>query len=162
VAEIAGASAFAGSAAPSPPATAAALAALDLVGDGPRRVAKLQSNAGILRDALAEHGMRVTGSDTHVMALPAGGLAGAARFCAVALEEGALVEAVAPPELGEGGARVRMAVMASHTRAELAGAAGALERALGRAGLPDDDVLTPRGADVPQGGVFDVETRLAA
>ena len=162
VAEIAGASALAGSAAPSPPATAAALAALDLVGDGPRRVAKLQANAGILRDALTEHGMRVTGSDTHVMALPAGRLGGAARFCAAALEEGALVEAIAPPELGEGDARVRMSVMASHTRAELAGAAGALERALDRVGLPDGDVLTARGADAPQGGVFDVETRLAA
>jgi 7-keto-8-aminopelargonate synthetase-like enzyme len=162
VAEVAGASPIAASAAPTPPASAAALAALDLLGEGPRRVAKLQGNAGILRDALAEHGMRVTGSDSHVMALAAGGSAGAARFCAAALEEGVLVEAVAPPEHGDGGARVRMAVMATHTRAELVGAARALERALGRAGLPDGDVITPSGADVPEQRIFDVDARLAA
>ena len=55
-----------------------------------------------------------------------------------------------------------MAVMASHTRAELAGAAVALDRALGRAGLPDGDVPTSSGADRQDGGIFDLETRLAA
>jgi glycine C-acetyltransferase/8-amino-7-oxononanoate synthase len=149
--------ALAASAAPSPPATAAALAALDLVGEGQRRVAKLQANAGILRDALVATGLRVTAAETHVMSVAAGGPAGAARFCAAALEEGVLVEAIAPPALGEGDARVRTRVMASHTRPELAGAAAALDRALGRAGLPEGDVVTPWGPDE-----LDVETRLAA
>jgi 7-keto-8-aminopelargonate synthetase-like enzyme len=96
VAAISTASPLAGSAAPPPPACAAALAALDLLGEGRRRVAKLQGNAGILRDALAAHGMRVTGSDSHLMALAAGDFADAGRFCAAALDAGVLVEAVAP------------------------------------------------------------------
>ena len=95
-------------------------------------------------------------------AVAAGAPADAARFCAAALEEGVLVEATAPPALGEGGARVRMAVMASHTRAELVGAAVALDRALGRAARPEGDVVTPWGADVQEGGIFDVQARLAA
>jgi hypothetical protein len=55
-----------------------------------------------------------------------------------------------------------MAVMASHTRAELASAAAALDRALGRAGLHGGDVQAHAGAGGQDGGVFDLETRLAA
>jgi glycine C-acetyltransferase/8-amino-7-oxononanoate synthase len=156
---VGGATALAHSSAPSPPASAAALAALDLVGENPRRVAKLQANAGILRDALVATGLQVTGSDTHVLSVAATTPAAAARFRDVALEEGVLVEAMAPPALAEGTARVRMAVMASHTRAELVGAAAALDRALGRAGLLDGGPSATAGADR---GVFDLETRLAA
>ena len=97
-----------------------------------RRVAKLQANAGILRDALARdrpggHRLR------HARHGRRGRRAGETpRASATSRSRRAsLVEAIAPPALAEGGARVRMAVMASHTRAELAGAAA---RAGSRAG----------------------------
>jgi glycine C-acetyltransferase/8-amino-7-oxononanoate synthase len=153
---------LAASSAPSPPASAAALAALTLVADGQRRVAKLQSNAGILRDALAGQGLQVTGSTTQVMALHAGAEALAARFCRAALEEGVIVEALAPPGLADEGARVRVTVMASHARAELGSAAEALGRAARRAGLPDATVQSPSVVSEPAARVFDVEARLAA
>ena len=142
----AGASALAGSAAPSPPASAAALAALGQLGDGHRRVAKLQANAGIMRDALASEGLEVTGSETQVMSLAAADEEDARRFCAVALGEGVVVEPIAPPALAEGGARVRLAVMSSHARPELVAAAQALARA----------------AESRPTGFFDAESRLAA
>jgi len=142
----AGASALAGSAAPSPPASAAALAALGQLCDGHRRVAKLQANAGIMRDALAAEGLEVTGSETQVMSLAAADDADARRFCAAALEEGVVVEPIAPPALTEGGARVRLAVMSSHAGPELVAAA----RALGRA------------AERRVTGLYDAESRLAA
>lgn len=142
----AGASALAGSAAPSPPASAAALAALGQLGDGHRRVAKLQANAGIMRDALASEGLEVTGSETQVMSLAAADDEDARRFCAVALGEGVVVEPIAPPALAEGGARVRLAVMSSHARPELVAAAQALARA----------------AESRPTGFFDAESRLAA
>jgi glycine C-acetyltransferase/8-amino-7-oxononanoate synthase len=145
-----GAGALAGSAAPSPPACAAALAALALVGQAERRVAKLQANAGVLRDALAAEGLPVTGSETHVMALAAADEPAARAMCAAALVEGVVVEAVAPSGLVEDGARVRLAVMASHAHADLVGAARGLGRAAAGAGL--------RGAH----GVFDAEDRMAA
>jgi glycine C-acetyltransferase/8-amino-7-oxononanoate synthase len=158
----ASAACLAASSAPSPPASAAALAALALVTDGHRRVAKLQSNAGILRDALAKQGLHVTGSTTQVMALHAGPEALAARFCVAALEEGVIVEAGATPSLADEGARVRIAVMASHARTELGAAAEALARAARRAGLPDGTVHTPSAVSEPAVRVFDVEARLAA
>ncbi len=150
VREAAAASSLAGSAAPSPPASAAALAALGELGDGHRRVAKLQSNAGILRDALAAEGLDAADSDTQVMALAAGDMTRARRLCAAALEEGVLVEPIEAPALAGGEARVRVAVMSSHAHAELGAAAAALGRAARRAG------------DVRATGVFDVEARLAA
>jgi 7-keto-8-aminopelargonate synthetase-like enzyme len=159
---VASAACLAGSSAPSPPASAAALAALALVGDGQRRVAKLQSNGGILRDALAAQHLQVTGSTTQVMALDAGQDALAARFCAAALEEGVIVEAVAAPSLADLRPRVRVAVMASHARAELGAAAEALGRAARRAGLPDGTVQPPSVVSEPAARVFDVEARLAA
>jgi glycine C-acetyltransferase/8-amino-7-oxononanoate synthase len=146
-----GAAALTGSAAPTPPASAAAHAALGLVADAERRVARLQANAGVLRDALATHGLRVTGSETHVMALDVGDEATAHRMCAVAQEEGVLVEPVAAPALAPGSARIRMSVMSSHTRDELEDAAAGLARAALRARL---------GATA--GGIYDAESRLAA
>jgi glycine C-acetyltransferase/8-amino-7-oxononanoate synthase len=148
--EVAAAGSLAGSAAPTPPASAAALAALAELGDGQRRVAKLQANAGILRDALAGEGLQVTGSDTQVMALAVGDLPTARLLCAAALEEGVVVEAIERPAPAGDEALVRLAVMSSHTRAELAAAAAALGRAARRTGGPRPT------------GVFDVEARLAA
>ncbi len=148
------ASALAGSAAPSPPASAAALAALGQLGDGHRRVAKLQANAGILRDALAGENVRVTGSESQVMAIAAASETAARRFCAVALEEGVVVEPIAPPALADEGARVRMAVMSSHAQPELVAAARALGRAAARLGVHEDEGRP--------GAFFDAESRLAA
>jgi glycine C-acetyltransferase/8-amino-7-oxononanoate synthase len=154
--------ALAGSAAPSPPASAAAFAALALVGDGDRRLARLQANAGVLRDALAREGLPVTGSDTHVMALAAHDEDAARRMSTAALEEGVVVEAVDQPPLAEGAARVRIAVMATHAHADLGGAAQALGRAARRAGLDVGIHPGPSRTSGRAGGIFDVEARLAA
>jgi 7-keto-8-aminopelargonate synthetase-like enzyme len=99
-----------------------------------------------MREALAAEGLTVTGSETQVMSLAAADEADARRFCAAALEEGVVVEPIAPPALTDGGARVRLAVMSSHARPELVAAAQALGRA------------AERGAT----GFFDAESRLAA
>ena len=139
----AGASALAGSAAPSPPASAAALAALGQLGDGHRRVAKLQANAGIMRDALAGEGLDVTGSETQVMSLAAADDADARRFCAAALEEGVVVEPIAPPALARG-RRSRAAgrdVVARRARARRRGAG-----ARSRRGAPRDRAVRRRAA----------------
>ena len=44
------------STAPAPPSVAGAMAALELLREQPRRVEKLQRNAAVLREALAERG----------------------------------------------------------------------------------------------------------
>ncbi len=123
------------STAPPPVAVAAAMAALELLESEPRRVEKLLANAETLRAELAREGFEVAGSSAHVVPLLVGDAEPAARIVEHALEQGVFAEAVLPPGVPDGAARVRLAVMASHTRAELRDAARALARAALRAGV---------------------------
>jgi 8-amino-7-oxononanoate synthase len=119
------------STAPPPPAVAAALAALELLVEQPRRVEKLKANADALRDELAREGFEVAGSTTQIVPLIVGDAGLAMRACEAGLERGVFAQAIRPPTVPEGTSRLRLAVMASHTKAELREAA----RALGRAAL---------------------------
>jgi glycine C-acetyltransferase/8-amino-7-oxononanoate synthase len=136
-----------------PVAAAAAMAALDLLEEQPRRVDKLRANAEALRDGLAREGFEVSGAAAHVVPLVVGDADLACRIVDHALELGVFAEAVRPPAVPDGTARVRLSVMASHTRQELRGAATALGRAALRAGFRP-------GAGIPVAAahVFDGES----
>jgi glycine C-acetyltransferase/8-amino-7-oxononanoate synthase len=135
-----------------PVAAAAAMAALDLLEEQPRRVEKLRANAEALRDGLAREGFEVSGAAAHVIPLVVGDADLACRIVDHALELGVFAEAVRPPAVPEGTARVRVSTMASHTRQELRGAATALGRAALRAGFRPGAGLPVAAA---QGAVFD-------
>ena len=124
-----------------PPVAAAALAALELLGEQPARVDKLQANAGILRDALAREGFDVAGSTTQIVPLIIGDASTAMRICEAALEGGVFAQAIRPPTVPEGTSRLRLAVMASHTKGELREAARVLGRAALQAGFRPDDAI---------------------
>ncbi len=117
------------STAPPPPAVAGALAALELLVEQPRRVEKLQANADVLRDELAREGFEVAGSTTHIIPLIVGDAGLAISICEAGLERGVFAQAIRPPTVPAGTSRLRLAVMASHTKAELREAAQALGRA---------------------------------
>jgi glycine C-acetyltransferase/8-amino-7-oxononanoate synthase len=117
------------STAPPPPAVAGALAALELLVEQPRRVEKLQANADVLRDELAREGFEVAGSTTQIVPLIVGDAGLAMAICEAGLERGVFAQAIRPPTVPEGTSRLRLAVMASHTKAELRDAAKALGRA---------------------------------
>ncbi len=121
------------STAPPPPAVAGALAALELLVEQPRRVDKLQANSDALRDELAREGFEVAGSTTQIVPLIVGDAGLAMRICEAGLERGVFAQAIRPPTVPEGTSRLRLAVMASHTKAELRDAA----RAIGRAALQE-------------------------
>jgi glycine C-acetyltransferase/8-amino-7-oxononanoate synthase len=123
------------STAPAPVAVAAALAALELLEEQPRRVEKLQANADVLRDELAREGFEVTGATTHVVPVLVGRPELALRIVEAALDDGVLAEAVVPPLVPDGAARLRVAAMASHSRSELREAAQVLGRAALRCGF---------------------------
>jgi 8-amino-7-oxononanoate synthase len=123
------------STAPPPVAVAAAMAALELLELEPRRVERLLANAETLRAALAREGFEVAGASTHVVPLVVGDAEPAARLVDDALEQGVFAEAVVPPGVPDAAARLRLAVMASHTRTELREAARVLARAALRAGV---------------------------
>jgi len=123
------------STAPPPPAAAGALAALELLVEQPRRVEKLQANADTLRDELAREGFEVAGSTTQIVPVIVGEAALAMKLCEAAIERGVFAQAIRPPTVPEGTSRLRIAVMASHTRAELRDAAQALGRAAMQVGF---------------------------
>jgi 8-amino-7-oxononanoate synthase len=126
---------FSGSTAPPPPAVAGAMAALELLREQPRRVEKLQANADVLRTELAREGFDVAGADAHVVSIVVGDAPLAVRIAEHALEQGVYIGAVRPPDVAAGCARLRLAVMASHTKSELRDAARVLGRAALRAGF---------------------------
>src|SRR5688572_31516260 len=142
------------STAPSPVAIAAAMAALDLLEEQPRRIEKLQANADALRDGLAREGFDTVGAQGHVITIVVGDAERAQRIVDAAVDQGAFIEAVLPPAVPEGTARLRLAVMASHTRPELREAASSVARACVRSGFrPGEGV--PVAAAQERGRVFD-------
>jgi 8-amino-7-oxononanoate synthase len=149
---------FVYSTAPSPPVAAGALAALELLAREPQRVERLRANAATLRAELHREGFDVSGSTTQIVPIVVGDAARAMRMCEVALEGGVFAQAIRPPTVPDGTSRLRLAVMASHSRDELREAARVLGRAALRvgfrpaAGVPA--VAAREGAARP----FDAET----
>ncbi len=122
------------STAPSPPAVAGALAALDLLQERPHRVQRLRSNARALRRALADEGFPVTDVEMQIVPLIVGEERAAMRLCQEAIERGVFAQAIRPPTVAAGSSRLRLTAMASHTVSELQMAArvfGDAARALG-------------------------------
>jgi glycine C-acetyltransferase/8-amino-7-oxononanoate synthase len=157
------------SSAPAPPATAAALAALNLLEERPQLVTKLQANARTLRGELQRHGFELAGSPSHIVPIPVGDPSLTTAVWHAALERGVLAEAVRPPAVIAMAASLRLSVMASHRRRELERAAAALGAAAKAAGFdpasvafePALDSIAPAERPV---AIFDVEQaeRLAA
>src|SRR5262249_33001549 len=119
------------STAPAPPLAAGALAALELIQAQPERGARLRANSATRRGGRHAEGLAASGSTTQNVPLVVGDAHQAMRMCELALEGGVFAQAIRPPTVPEGTSRLRLAVMASHSREELREAA----RVLGRAAL---------------------------
>ena len=143
-----------------PMAVAAAMAALDLIDEQPRRVEKLQDNADTLREALAREGFEVAGSTTQIIPLIVGEAATAVRVAEAALEQGVFAQAIRPPTVPEGTSRLRLAVMASHTRSELKEAAQVLARAALKAGVRPSATVPMAEAQSSRHVLFDGASEL--
>ena len=139
-----------------PPAVAGALVALEILREQPERVDRLQRNGQVLRDALDDHGVTAGASETHIVPLVVGDAHDAMDACERALARGIFAQAIRPPTVSDGTSRLRLAVMASHTRSELRSAAGVLVNALGMTGArraaaaqePETAPAPPRRAKV--------------
>ena len=137
-----------------PPAVAAAMAALELLREQPRRVEKLQRNArGAARGADRAGACRRAGSRRQIVPLVVGDADAAMRACERALERGVFAQAIRPPTVPAGTSRLRLAVMASHTKSELRDAAGVLARG-GAPGRAAPGRGAPRHREPPR-RVFD-------
>jgi glycine C-acetyltransferase/8-amino-7-oxononanoate synthase len=113
-----------------PPQVAAAMAALELLREEPRRVERVQRNSRILRDALGEHGLPTVGGDTPVVPVIVGDADAAVAASERALERGVFAQAIRPPTVPVGSSRLRLTVMASHTKSELRDAAKVIVKAV--------------------------------
>jgi len=138
-----------------PPAVAAAMASLSLLQEEPWRVEKLQAKSAIFRDALADEGYPASMSETQIVPLVVGDPDDALEVSRVALEAGVFVQAIRPPTVPEGTSRLRIAVMSSHSGAELRSAAKVLARAARGVGAPRPMAVAPEAAAPVRGRLFD-------
>jgi 8-amino-7-oxononanoate synthase len=111
------------STAPPPPAVAAAGAALDLLGERPALVDRLQVNAAALRDGLRAEGLEPIGAETQIVPLLVGEADDAMTLCERLLREGVFAQAIRPPTVPPGTCRLRLTTMATHRIADLRHAA---------------------------------------
>lgn len=114
-----------------PPLAAAALAALDIVEREPERRRRLADNARTLRGALAAMGYDVAGGVTPIIPVRAGDSGAAVRLSERLLAAGVFVQAIRPPTVPPGTARLRVTVMATHSDGDLATAQRAFAAAHG-------------------------------
>ena len=124
------------STAPAPVAVAAAMAALDLLEEQPRRIESCAPTPPSLRDGLAREGFDVTGCDSHIVPLVVGDAELAQRIVDAAVDEGVFCEAVLPPG-GAGGNRAAAARGDGlpHAAGAARGGASSLARAAMRCGF---------------------------
>jgi glycine C-acetyltransferase len=80
----------------------------------------------VLRDALRDERLQTGDSETQIVPLIVGDAAATVTACERALKKGVFAQAIRPPTVPDGTSRLRLAVMASHTGAELKQAAKAL------------------------------------
>jgi hypothetical protein len=96
----------------------------------------------------------VSGSETQIVPLIVGEAGLAMRICETALEHGVFAQAIRPPTVADGTSRLRLAVMASHTRGELRDAARVLAQAALRNGFrPSSSVPVAAAQSAPAASV---------
>jgi len=119
-----------------PPSTAAAaLAALDIVTDEPERRERLKKNASFMKNGLAGLGFDTGDTKTPIIPLMAGSAERACSMMEALFEEGIFAQAIRPPTVPEGRARVRVTVTSEHDMGDLEKVLGAFEVAGKKAGL---------------------------
>lgn len=103
-----------------PPAVMAmAIAAIDLVKCEPERRERLWSNCRILSEGLRAQGFHLGASASPILPLIIGDAGKCMRFSEQLLSRGIFAQGIRPPTVPEGTSRLRITVMATHTRAHI-------------------------------------------
>jgi 8-amino-7-oxononanoate synthase len=103
----------------SPGNVAAAGAALTLLENEPSLTQRVLDNAKYLRLGFKRLGFDTRNSETQIIPVMVGDAAGALKMSGLLLDEGVLATAVRPPTVPDGTCRIRVTVMATHTRQDL-------------------------------------------
>lgn len=116
----------------SPATLAAADAALTIIEEEPERVTRLRKNTEALISALRKEGITAV-SDSAIVPILIGDEIMAMRTAGLLYEDGIFLSAIRYPTVAKGSARLRAAVMATHTEEEMRGAAKKIAAAVKRA-----------------------------
>ena len=108
---------------------AAAKRALELIEEEPWRVERLQENISFFCGRLREHGVEAA-SETAIIPIRIGEEEKAVKVSERLLEQGFFIPAIRYPTVKKGEAMLRAALMATHTKEELAAAAAAIARTI--------------------------------
>lgn len=128
---------FSTSLAPAP--LAAARAALTILRTEPQRVQRLQENTRTFCAALAKNGIQAEASSA-IVPIIIGDEGRAMRIAQKLYENGIFLTAIRYPTVAQGKARLRAAIMATHTAAELQAAAGKIAAAIRSVPIKEDGV----------------------
>lgn len=113
--------------APPPAVVAAGLAALPLIDEEPERRKRLRENVCFFRESLQSLGFRTGDSQTQIIPILIGDNQLTMTFSQRLFQEGVYVPGIRPPTVPRGKGRLRVSLMATHTRSDLEKALGALE-----------------------------------
>jgi glycine C-acetyltransferase/8-amino-7-oxononanoate synthase len=112
-----------------PPASvAAALAAFDVLEQEPGLREQLQKNTAFMHKELSSLGFDYGGSQTQIIPIMAGEAETALAMAAELRQQGIFLQAIRPPTVPKGVARLRLTVTALHTQQELEQTVEALEK----------------------------------
>jgi 8-amino-7-oxononanoate synthase len=118
--------------APSPSASAAAMASLELIEKDPRPRKKLWDHSRFLRKGLEGIGFSLMGSEGPIIPVAVGDTRRAIRFGDALMREGIFAPAIRPPTVPKGTDRIRFSVTAAHTRKDLERLLAVLKKARAR------------------------------
>lgn len=113
-----------------PSVCAAAKKAIDIIEENPGLIKKLWQNTSIITKGLREAGFDTMGSSTPIIPVLMGDNHRALEASRSLLEEGVFVQAIRPPTVPEGTARLRVTVTAAHSGEDLESALAALKGAI--------------------------------
>jgi len=103
----------------SPSAIEAAREGISIIQNEPERREQLLNNAKYLRLKLQESGFVVKEGETPIISLLIGDSHEAIQFSEKLMDEGVFIPAIRPPTVPKGSSRLRITVMATHTKEQL-------------------------------------------
>lgn len=115
----------------SPVTVAANIAGLEIIESEPELVERLQHNSKFFCEALIAKGVDVH-SETAIIPIIVGDEKRALEISSELMENGFFISAIRYPTVAKGSARLRVALMASHTETELERAAALIAKALNK------------------------------
>lgn len=111
-----------------PSVLASAIAAIQILEEEPHLIKNLWINRNYLADGLKNLGFNIMGSETPIIPILIGSAEKALKMSEGLFEEGIYVPAIRPPTVPENTCRLRLTVMATHTKVDLDVALRAFEK----------------------------------